>query len=177
MIWGEPLPAGDELAAGWGADGLDVVILKFHSISSQFIQRRCLYIRAVIANVVESLIVCHDKNNVRRLWDRRPPAKSLNRLVFHLVRSHHVPGQVPEAEQTHHGKTSQRGCGHFFCCSNGSNYLQQPLVDCHQIMVRSGKVLSLKFLVSNPELHIHPHYFSKIFQTPLKTFFFPEWSH
>lgn len=108
------LPAGDELTSGWSADGLDVVILQLHSICSQFVQHRCLYVRAMIADVVEALVVCHDENNVRRLRDRRPVNKGLVRLVFQLVRAHEIPGEVPEAEQAHHGETGQG------CCCHGS---------------------------------------------------------
>ena len=110
------LPAGDELTPGRGADGLDVIILQLHSVRSQFIQRRCPDVRAVVANVIEPLIICHDENDVRRLrhgW--RAFSKSLVGLVLHLVWTHQVPGQVPEAEQAHHGETRQSCRCHGFC--------------------------------------------------------------
>lgn len=122
------LPAGDELAAGRGADGLDVVILQLHSVSSQFVQHRCPDVRAVVADVVESLIVCHDEKDVRRLRNGRPVNKRLVWLIFHLVRAHHVPGQVPEAEQAHHGEAGQSwGCHGYL-----NPFISVKQINCNQ---------------------------------------------
>lgn len=106
------VPAGDELAAGRGADGLDVVTLQLHSISSQLVQSRGLDGGVVVADVIESLIVCHDENDMRRLRRGGAVSESLDRLDLHLVRTHPVPRQVPEAEQTHHRETGQSRRGH-----------------------------------------------------------------
>lgn len=139
------LPASDELTAWGGTDGLDVVVLQLHSICSQFVQYWCLDIRAVIANIVESLIIRHDENDVRRSWDRRLSSRSLICLVFHLVWAHQVPGQITETQQAHHRKACESRCCHgVFKIS----VQKQRVVYCHQIMMQRGGSC-VKFIAVN----------------------------
>lgn len=50
-----PVPAGDELAAGWRADGLNVVVLQPHALRRQFVQCGGLNGWVVVADVIETL--------------------------------------------------------------------------------------------------------------------------
>lgn len=110
----DDLPASDELTPRRGTDGLNVIILQLHSVCSEFIQHRCPDVRAVVPDVVEPLVICHDEDYMRRLRDGKPVVKSPFSLIFLLVGAHQIPGQVAEAEQAHHGKTSQSCRCH--CC-------------------------------------------------------------
>lgn len=96
------LPAGDELTAGWSADGLDVVVLQLHSLRCQLVQCRCVDVSVVVADVVEALIICHDEDNVRTRMVR----------LFDLVRTRPVLGQIAQTQQTHHGERRQSRCCH-----------------------------------------------------------------
>lgn len=49
------LPAGDQLAAGRRADGLDVVVLQRHALRRQLVQGGGLEGGVVVADVVEAL--------------------------------------------------------------------------------------------------------------------------
>lgn len=96
------LPASDELAAGWSADGLDVIVLQLHSLRCQFVQCRCVDVSVVVADVVEALIICHDEDNVRTRMVR----------LLDLVRTRPVLGQIAQTEKTHHGERRQCRCCH-----------------------------------------------------------------
>lgn len=75
----------------------------------------------MIANVIEPLVICHNENNMRGLRDRKSANKRFFWIVFHLVRAHQIPGQVPEAQQAHHGETGESCRCHGSC--DALNYL------------------------------------------------------
>lgn len=178
------LPASNKLTTWRGTDGLDVIVLQLHSVCSQFVQHWCFDVRAVIANVVESLIIRHDENDVRRSWDGSLVRRSMVCLIFHLVWAHQVPGQITETQQAHHRKACESRCCHgSFKISAKS----QCAVYCHQIIMQWGgrcvKVISASSL-KQPVIYAwpcnwkksftsRPVWHSKLIQPPLKRSCFP----
>lgn len=65
------LPAGDQLAAGRRADGLDVVVLQLHTLGCQPVQGGRLDVRAVVPDVVVALVISQDEDDVRRAGEGR----------------------------------------------------------------------------------------------------------
>lgn len=57
-------PACHELTPRGCAGRLDVVVLELHSLCRELIQHRCTDIFAVIADVIEALVIRHDEDNV-----------------------------------------------------------------------------------------------------------------
>lgn len=99
------LPAGEELATGRCTDRLHVVILQLHSIRRQLIQRGCAHVRVVVADIIETQVVCHDEDDVR--WSA---GVRYRRIILHLVLARPVPGEETRTE--HHGETRQSRSRH-----------------------------------------------------------------
>lgn len=61
------IPACDELAAGRRAQRLDIVVLQPDPLRGQLIQRRAADLAAVVADVIEALVVGQNKDDMWRL--------------------------------------------------------------------------------------------------------------
>lgn len=62
------IPACDELAAGRRAQRLDIVVLQPDPLRGQFIQRRAADLPAVVADVIEALVVGQNEDDMWRLF-------------------------------------------------------------------------------------------------------------
>lgn len=80
------IPAGHELAPGRAAQRLHVVVLQLDSLRCQPVQSRGFDLRAVVANIPETLIVHQDEDDVRlraaRLLEVVPSVAQLGVPVF-----------------------------------------------------------------------------------------------